>query len=114
MPGLNIDEAGIVQGEKVSNGVDPYEPFDHLPIEHDKVTELSLKVGQPTPLHLLQEWLKRDSSWNEGMSPVWTSLRLAHQKHELTLKIPHLNIQVGHSTIRKCLPRLTSPHVSRS
>ncbi|KAL3080827.1 hypothetical protein niasHS_014932 [Heterodera schachtii] len=102
VPGIDFDEEGIavvssrgnentqLNKEKCEENAmaseDPLHIFDLLSITDTRIPELSARAGQPSPYLILQEYLKRCSTYGNTAIQL-TTRRLRHQRHEFALSV---------------------------
>lgn len=84
IPVIKIDEGHRVRGNVSEK--ESVEMFDLLQIDDPKVIELSKETGTPLPHSILQECLRMNAAWG-ATKPEENSVRIAHQKYELTMKV---------------------------
>uniref|UniRef100_A0A183CKM3 DRBM domain-containing protein n=1 Tax=Globodera pallida TaxID=36090 RepID=A0A183CKM3_GLOPA len=105
VPGIDFDEEGIAIASrscpKTNDGIhstnnenaegttafeNPLHIFDLLTITDTRIPELSARAGQPSPYLILQEYLKRCSTYGNTTIQL-TTRRLRHQMHEFALSV---------------------------
>lgn len=67
--------------------------FDFLSISDPRIPELCARAGQPPPFQVLQEHLKRYSTFGDTTITTNT-LRIRHQKHRFELKVGEHSVRV--------------------